>query len=59
MQEKIATGQSMNLAVADAVAVGKQTDTKYILSRFIAYYDLGTMLQGLSLDDIKDVIKGE
>ena len=47
MQEKIATGQSMNLAVADAVAVGKQTDTKYILSRFIAYYDLGTMLQGL------------
>jgi len=59
MNEKIATGQAMNLAVADAIAVGKQTNTKYILTRFVAYYDLGVMLQGLSLDDIKGITKGE
>jgi len=57
MNEKIATGQAMNLAVADAIATGKQTNTKYVLERFLAYYDLGAMLQGLQIDELREISK--
>jgi len=57
MNEKIATGQAMNLAVADAISAGKQTDTIYILTRFVTYYELGEVLQGLPLTEIKEIVK--
>jgi len=59
MNEKIATGQAMNLAVADAIATGKQTNTKYVVERFLAYYDLGVMLQGLQIDEMREIAKGK
>ena len=59
MNEKIATGQAMNLAVADAISLGKQTNTKYVVERFLAYYDLGVMLQGLQIDELREITRGK
>lgn len=54
---RAAKGQAFNLAVNQAVAEGKQKDTKYIYSLFIRYYELGQLIQGASLEDIKKAVQ--
>lgn len=58
MNDKIATGQAYNLAVHDAVAVGKAEDTTYILKKFLRYYDLGKILQEYNIEDLRQDMEG-
>lgn len=55
---KIRKGQAFNLAVNDAVSLGKQDDVKYIYSRFVKYFELGDLLQNASIEDIKKAMTG-
>lgn len=54
---KIKKGQSYNLAIADAIQAGKTDDTKYIYRRFIRYFELGSLLQSASIEELKEVLK--
>jgi len=56
--QKARRGQALNLAVADALANKKGDDTNYILSKYVQYHDLSAMVQGLTIEAIKDAITG-
>ncbi len=49
---RAAKGQAFNLAVHDAIALGKQEDVKYILTKYVKYYKLSDTVQGISVDEI-------
>ncbi len=54
---RAARGQAVNLAVQDAIAQGKQEDTKYICSKFLHYYKLAALLQEIDLDDLQKEVQ--
>lgn len=54
---RAAKGQAFNLACHQAVADGKAENVKHIYSLYVKYYELGQLIQGASLDDIKKVIQ--
>ena len=56
-EQKIRRGQAYNLAVAAAIAVGKATDKKEIFSFFVFYYELGSIAQTYSFEEIKKVLE--
>lgn len=55
--QRASIGQAINLAVHEAVALGKHNDTTYVLSRYVHYYKLSQMIQGLTLEEIEGEIK--
>ena len=56
---RMAKGQAMNLAVAEAIQAGKAKDAKYIYSAYIRYYELGQLFQSASIEDIKDALNAK
>jgi hypothetical protein len=56
--DRAAKGQAINLAVHEAVSLGKQDDTTYILSRYLHYYKLSQLIQGLTVEAIEGEING-
>lgn len=50
---KAAKGQAYNLAVHEAISLGKHEDINYILKRFLHYYKLGTIIQEVNLEDLE------
>lgn len=55
---RAARGQALNLAVNEAISIGKAEDNKYILKRFLHYYNLSNLIQSVSLEDLeKELLK--
>lgn len=54
---KIRKGQAFNLAVAAAISKDKAGDTKTIYGYFIYYYELANLLQGATIEDIKEALE--
>lgn len=56
---RAARGQALNLAVQEAISLGKTEDTRYILKRFVHYLNLSSLVQDISLEDLKKEIVDE
>lgn len=56
--KRAAVGQASNQAVSDAISLGRQNDTRYIVERFHFYKNLNTMLQGCTDAQIVEVLEG-
>lgn len=54
---RAAKGQAYNLAVATAIADGKQHDNEYIVKQYYRHYKFAALLQGASVQDVVDVIE--
>lgn len=54
---RAAKGQAYNLAVHQAIANGTANDTIYIYTQYIRFYELGQLIQGASIDELKEVLK--
>lgn len=53
---KIRKGQALNLAVADAISLGRQKDVMYIYERFLFYYEVAAKLQSSDIELIQEVL---
>lgn len=54
--ERAAKGQAINLAVHDAIAIGRHEDITYIVGRYLHYYELADKLQNMSIEDAKSCL---
>jgi len=59
LNERAARGQAMNLAVHEAVHKGKENDMNYILERYVHYIDLGSIIQGLDIEELKSELSSK
>ena len=57
INQRMAKGQALNLAVSDALASNKGQDTRYILTQYIRYYSLSNLVQSASIEEIKEELK--
>jgi hypothetical protein len=55
-ETKIRRGQASNLAINDAISLGKQQDVKYIYQQYIYYHSLLDIIQGSDLEMIASVL---
>jgi hypothetical protein len=53
----IRKGQATNLAINDAIAARRADDMNYVLKRYVHYYNLCAMLQGLSIEDVEKLLE--
>jgi len=56
---RAARGQALNLAVQEAISIQKTDDMRYILKRFVHYLNLSSLVQDISLEDLKKEIEDE
>jgi hypothetical protein len=55
--QRASKGQALNLAVAVAIADGKQDDMQFIVKQYYKYYKFAALLQSASVQDVVDVIE--
>lgn len=58
-ETKVRKGQAYNLAVAAAIHEGEHDNVRYIYSKFIYFYDLGTLLQEADIKDLDRVLDSD
>jgi len=50
---RAAKGQALNLAVNDAIAVGKTDNTIYIFTKYLHYYALSNLIQEATIEEMR------
>lgn len=53
---KIRKGQAMNLAITEAIHLGKTNDTAFIYTQALHFMDIIDAFQGASVDTLKEIM---
>jgi hypothetical protein len=58
-EDKVRKGQALNLAVAVAVAEGKQLEDKFIIQQTARFLKLSTVIQNNSIEEIIKLVEAK